>query len=191
LSLVTCHLSLILCYFLYLATPLTLSEVRSMLPGGLRADPVSRLEQGMLLQYHPDAQTVVQIVRGACSCDLVRARLPVTREDEAHLRSRYRQLGLPRDQVIVALENHRRSAEQRQRPDGYWPNAINGFVLEHARNAGPSLYFLGFSHRGALKIPRGETVTTVPASVVIGSPAGWLQENQLIMLAPNPNRIEG
>lgn len=153
-----------------------------MLPSGLRADPVSRVEQGILLQHHPDAQTVVQIVRGACSCDLVRTRLPVTREDEAHLRSRYRQLGLPRDQVIVALENHRRAAEQRHRPAGYWPNAINGFVLEHARNAGPSLYFLGFSHRGALEIPRGESVTTVPASVVSGSPSDWLIENRLTML---------
>ena len=175
-----------MCYFLYLATPLTVSEVRSMLPSGLRADPVSKVEQGMLLQYHPDAQTVVQIVRGACSCDLVRARLPVTREDEAHLRSRYRQLGLPRDQVIVALENHRRAVEQRQRPDGYWPNAINGFALEHARNAGPSLFFLGFSHRGSLEIPRSEQVITVPASAVTSSPAGWLIENRLTMLAPTP-----
>lgn len=171
-----------MCYFLYLATPLTLSEVRSMLPAGLRADPVSKAEQGMLLRHHPDAQTVVQIVRGACSCDLVRARLPVTREDEAHLRSRYRQLGLPRDQVIIALENHRRSAEQRHRPDGYWPTAINGFVQEHARNAGPSLYFLGFSHRGALELPRGEAVTSVPVGVVTGSPSDWLTENRLTML---------
>lgn len=184
MSLVTCYLSLTLCYFLYLATPLTLSEVRSMLPSGLRADPVSKTEQGMLLQHHPDAQTVVQIVRGACSCDLVRTRHPVTREDEAHLRSRYRQLGLPRDQVIVALENHRRAVEQRPRPEGYWPGAINAFALEHARNAGPSLYFLGFSHRGALEIPRSERVEAVPASAVTSSPTGWLVENRLLMLHP-------
>ena len=137
----------------------------------------------MLLRHQPDAQTVVQIVHGACSCDLVRPRHPVTREDEAHLRSRYRQLGLPRDKVIVALENHRRAVEERPRPDGYWPDAINAFALEHARNAGPSLYFLGFSHRGALEIPRSERVEAVPASVVTGSP-GWLVENRLLMLHP-------
>lgn len=160
-----------------------------MLPSGLRADPVSKAEQGVLLPHHPDAQTAIQIVHGACSCDLVRARLPVTREDEAHLRSRYRQLGLPRDQVIVALENHRRSAQQRERPEGYWPGAINGFALEHARNAGPSLYFLGFSHRGALEIPRGARVVTVPAGQLAGSPSGWLPENQLTMLEPAPKGL--
>lgn len=172
-----------MCYFLYLATPLTLSEVRSMLPEGLRADPVSRTEQGLLTRYHPEAQTVVQIVHGACSCDLVRVRHPVTREDEAHLRARYKQMGLPRDTIIVALENHRRGVEPRPRPAGYWPTAINGFALEHARNAGPSLYFLGFSHRGALEIPRSaEPVFPVAASDVTAAPTTWLQENRLTLL---------
>ncbi|MEP7325134.1 MAG: hypothetical protein ABI836_04225 [Gemmatimonadota bacterium] len=176
-----------MCYFLYLATPLTLSEVRSMLPSGLRADAVSKSEQGMLLQHHPEAQTVVQIVRGACSCDLVRARKPVTREDEAHLRTRYRQLGLPRDQVIVALENHRRAVEQRPRPEGYWPEAINGFVLEHARNAGPSLYFLGFSYHGALEIPRpvAPPVAVAPGEIST-APTTWLVENQLTVVTRPP-----
>lgn len=172
-----------MCYFLYLATPLTLSEVRSMLSSDLRTDPVSRTEQAMLLRHHPDAQTVVQIVHGACSCDLVRNRHPVTREDEAHLRSRYKQLGLPRDAIITALENHRRALTQRQRPDGYLPSAINAFAIEHARNAGPSLYFLGFSHRGALEIPRSaEPVSNVAAADIARAPTSWLRENQLTML---------
>lgn len=184
-SLLTSHFLplTLLCYFLYLATPLTVSEVRSMLPPGLRADPVSRAEQQALLAYHPDALTVVQIVHGACSCDLVRARQPATREDEAHLRSRYRQLGLPREQIILALENHRRALEQRPRPDGYWPTAINAFAIEHARNAGPSLYFLGFSHRGALELPKSaQPVATIAADQIGKGPATWLGENQLTML---------
>lgn len=177
-----------MCYFLYLATPLTLSEVRAMLPHGLRADPVARAEQQALLAIHPDAQNVVQIVHGACSCDLVRSRKAVTREDEAHLRSRYKELGLPRDQIIEALENHRRGLEQRQRPEGYWPSAIAAFAVEHARNAGGSLYFLGFSHRGALELPRSaEPVRTVTTAEVTGNPA-WLAENQLTVLSRPPRK---
>ncbi len=178
-----------MCYFLYLATPLTVSEVRAMLPQGLRAEPVSRAEQQQLLAVYPEAQNVVQIVHGACSCDLVRARTAVTREDEAHLRSRYRAMGLPREQIIQALENHRRGLEPRQRPEGHWPQAIAAFAIEHARNAGPSLYFLGFSHQGALELPADPAAPRpVTPAEVAAAPGAWLAENQLIVLTRPPRR---
>src|SRR5262245_6663730 len=98
-----------MCLHLYLASPLTLSEVRSMLPKGLAADLLDPAEQRTLKQLHPDAQTVARLVHGACSCDLVVQRHPVSREDEAWLRRRYREQGLPRTAVLPALERHRRA----------------------------------------------------------------------------------
>ena len=101
-----------MCYFLYLASPLTLSEVRSMLPAGLAADLASFPDQQTLKALHPPAQTVARVLAGRCSCDLVRPRLDDPREDERHLRERCRKLDLARPLVIQALERHR----QRSRP---------------------------------------------------------------------------
>jgi hypothetical protein len=67
-----------------------------MLPKGLAADLLDPAEQRALKQLHPDAQTVGRLVHGACSCDLVVQRHPVSREDETWLRRRYRDQGLPR-----------------------------------------------------------------------------------------------
>jgi hypothetical protein len=171
------------CYFLYVASPLTLSEVRSMLAPGLAAELLSPGEQRQLLKHHPDAQTGVRLVHGACSCDLVRYRKPVSREDEAHLRARYRQLGLPREDMIRALENHRRALDQRQRPEGHWPAAVASFAVEHARNAGPTLYFLHFSHDGRLTVdPRAEPIARVSTDIVRASPGSWLPEERLTMV---------
>ena len=44
-----------MCYFLYVASPLTLSEVRSMLPAGLAADALPVSEQQHLKDIHYDA----------------------------------------------------------------------------------------------------------------------------------------
>lgn len=172
-----------MCYFLYLASPLTLSEVRSMLPAGLRADPVDRGESEALRHHHPEAQTVLQLVHGACSCDLVRERQPVTREDESHLRTRYRAQGLSRDLIIRALDNHRRAAQPRQVRPGHWPEALARFALEHARNAGPSLFYLQFSHHGRLTLPEDPTPVEVGAATVREAPTGWLPEGRLVLLS--------
>lgn len=172
-----------LCYYLYLASPLTLSEVRSMVAPGLTVELLEVAEARMLLRHHPDAQTAARLVHGACSCDLVRHRQPTSREDEAHLRTRYRQLGLSRDAMIRALETHRRALERRQRPPGYWPGAVADFVVEHARNAGPTLYYLGFSHDGRLDLPTPPPpLLTVPVEAVRHDPLGWLPETRLTMV---------
>ena len=172
-----------MCYYLYLASPLTLSEVRSMLAVGLSAELLEASEARALLSLHPDAQTAARLVHGACSCDLVRYRQPVTREDEVHLRSRYRTIGLSREDTVRALENHRRAQDRRQRPEGHWPSAVASFVVEHARNAGPTLYYLHFSHQGRLEVsPEAQPVVSAPVSAVQDNPAGWLPEERLVMV---------
>ena len=65
-----------MCYFLRIVSPLTLSEVRSMLPAGITADPMSSTELDGFRTLLPSAQTVAHLRVGACSCDLVRPRLP-------------------------------------------------------------------------------------------------------------------
>ena len=58
-----------------------------MLPAGMAVDPLPSAELAGLRALLPAAQTVAQLRVGACSCDLVRPRLPETREDERHLSS--------------------------------------------------------------------------------------------------------
>ena len=163
-----------MCYFLYIASPLTLSEVRSMLPRGAAADLTGFADQQTLKRLHPDAQTVARILAGRCSCDFLRTRQVDAREDERHLRERYRALGVPRDIVIPALERHRRGAGLRT-PAGGWPKALAQFVAEHARNAGPTLYHLHFSPtEAALKSPK--SVRNVTVKQVLAEPEALLLE---------------
>lgn len=172
-----------MCYYLTIASPLTLSEVRSMLAPGLSVELLDPAEARILLALHPDAQTAARVVHGACSCDLVRYRQPVSRDDEAHLRMRYRQMGLSRDAMIRALDTHRRALEKRQRPEGHWPLAVASFVVEHARNAGPTLYYLHFSHDGRLALgSSAEPVVNVPVVRVRENPGGWLPEERAVMV---------
>ncbi len=168
-----------MCYFLYLASPLTLSEVRSMLPAGLTADLASFPDQQALKTLHPSAQTVARILAGRCSCDLVRPRLHDTREDERHLRERYRAIEVPRPVVIAALERHRHAAPVR--PHGDWSNRVVEFVAEHSRNAGATLYYLHFSpDTGPLRLLGGPRRLTVPAVQV--NPSEWLLEGMLTLV---------
>jgi hypothetical protein len=171
-----------MCYFLYLASPLTLSEVRSMLPAGLTADLASFAEQQTLKAIQPDAQTVIRILAGRCSCDLIRPRLGSTREDERHLRDRYRRLAVPRSLAIAALERHRRVGQQS--PPGGWPRTLAAFVAEHARNAGSSLYWLSFSADAVAPAPAGE-VRRVPVALVVATPEGWLPEGSPTLVLPS------
>jgi hypothetical protein len=163
-----------MCYFLYLASPLTLSEVRSMLPPKAVADLADFVDQQALKRLHLDAQTVARVLTGRCSCDLMRPRQVDAREDERHLRERYRQLGVPRDLVIMALERHRRGSGLRT-PAGGWPRALAAFVAEHARSAGPTLYHLTFSPAGD---PLGVigSVRNIRVASVLAEPEGWLVE---------------
>ena len=162
-----------MCYFLYLASPLTLSEVRSMLPVGLTADLASSADQQTLKALHPQAQTVARVLAGRCSCDLVRPRKDDPRSDERHLRERYRRLEISRPVVIAALERHRQVAPRRS--GGEWPRRLVEFVAEHARNAGTSLYYLHFSpDAGPVRLLGELRRLTVP--LLGAAPAGWLQE---------------
>lgn len=173
-----------MCYFLFLASPLTLSEIRSMLGPGLGADLVSPAEQRRVLDAHPDARTVVRLLRGACSCDMVIERETDPKRDEAHLRPRYRHHGLSRPETITALERHRRGRERRHRALAHWQSALADFVAEHARNAGESLYFLHFTPTGTLeKMPATEPAR-VTAVQVRERPAAWLPSEQPVLVTP-------
>ena len=145
-----------------------------MLATRLRADLANSQTSQVLKSIDPTAQSVVRILAGQCSCDLIRPRLAGQREDERHLRERYRRLKVPRPVTIAALERHRRglappsTAESIQR-------AVAAFVAEHARNAGTSLYYLHFSAEeealSQVGPPRRITVTQVAAA-----PDSWLIE---------------
>jgi hypothetical protein len=151
-----------------------------MVPPGAVADLGSPAEQQTLRRVHPEAQTVARLLIGRCSCDFVRARLSDPREDERHLRERYRRLEVPRSVVIEAMERHRRGAGVRP-PIGGWPGALARFVAEHARNAGPTLYHLTFSPQPFLA-PL-DTTRSVSVSEVLSSPEGWLREGSPALVA--------
>jgi GNAT superfamily N-acetyltransferase len=151
-----------------------------MLPQGALADLVGFAEQQRLRVIHPEAQTVARLFIGRCSCDFVRPRLLDEREDERHLRERYRRLGVSRDVVIKALERHRRGGGLRQPREG-WPRALASFIAEHARNAGPTLYYLQFSAEVSLR-PPGE-VGRLALAEVMTDPEGWLDEGKPTIVA--------
>jgi hypothetical protein len=171
-----------MCYFLYIASPLTLSEVRSMLPAGLTADLAS-FRRAALQRLHPSARTVAQLLVGACSCDLVRPRLTDPIEDERELRARYRGWKLSRSEIIKELERHRRGPLPRPSPTRGWSAALSAFVVEHARNAGPTLYLLEFA-------PSMQELSS-PASAPISRPVGevdsqsvaWLVEGRPVLVS--------
>ena len=88
--------------------------------------------------------------------------------------------------VIEALARHRRRAPGGPGPES-WGAAIAAFVAEHARNAGPTLFFRHVSHDGlTAQPPRARTVQiTVPD--VLADPMGWLPENQpTVVVRPTP-----
>lgn len=164
-----------MCHFLYIATPLTLSELRAMLPPGLSADLVAPRESAALLSRFPPARTAARLLAGACSCDLYLRRDLQGRSEEAELRRRYRALGLEREARIRNLERHRRRGPVHRSPSE-WAPLLAGFVAEHARNAGPTLFYREVSG-GSL----GE-IAAAPVPRLVGEvlehPATWLAERE-------------
>ena len=151
-----------------------------MLPAGLVADPADRADQQRLLALHPTARIVVRLLVGACSCDLVRARLSDPREDERYLRERYRRAGSERGARIGAIDRHRRGATVPTPPEG-WAQALAAFVAEHARNAGDTLYLLRFG------TPDAAPAVTLPvrgmrAAEVLARPEGWIEEDSPVLV---------
>jgi len=167
-----------MCYFLYLASPLTLSEVRAMLPSGITADLLSPPEQQALRALHPVARTGVRLLIGRCSCDFVIPRDSVPGSGERHLRTRLFALGLSRAQVIEALDVHRGGRDRTVADPAGWQGVLAGFVAEHARNAGPTLYLLRFGH-GPLQLRRADAAPVeLPALAVRAGPTAWLVEDR-------------
>lgn len=157
-----------------------------MLPPGLTAQPAERPMHRRLQVLHPGAQTVARLLVGACSCDLVRPRHESPREDERHHRERHRKAGGRREPLLDALERHRRGAAV-PTPSGGWARALASFVVEHARNAGPTLYLLRFvtdatTASEPFEIPRRET----RAALVGAQPQGWLEEDVAVLVRPGP-----
>jgi hypothetical protein len=168
------------CYFLHLASPLTLSEVRSMLPAGLTADPHLPKVAQAYGRLGSSVATAALLLSGACSCDLVLRRDPEGHEEERHLRQRYRELGLSRDEIIAGLERHRRGDHRPSLAPTERAVALAAFVAEHARNAGPTLYHLQFGIQ-PVPIPP-QTIVRVPVSAVRAGPQSWLAENRAILV---------
>ena len=153
-----------------------------MLPPGLVAQPADRTDHHLLRELHPAAQSVVRLVVGACSCDLVRARHADPREDERHHRDRYRRAGGPRDSLLATIERHRLGASVPPPPGG-WPRALAAFVAEHARNAGETLYLLRFSASQA-PAPADRPARRVRAAAVVARPDAWLDEHAPVLVSP-------
>ncbi|HEX6090869.1 MAG TPA: hypothetical protein VFZ13_11990 [Gemmatimonadales bacterium] len=169
-----------MCHFLYIATPLTLSELRSMLPAGLSADLLTPGESSRLLALLPRSRTAARLLAGACSCDLYLRRDLAGRSEEAELRRRYRALGVERDTRIRALERHRRRGPEHRTP-AEWGMHLAGFVAEHARNAGPTLYYREVSAGGLADPPNPPVAMSL--AQVLEQPGTWLAEGQPTVVA--------
>jgi hypothetical protein len=168
---------------LYLVSPLTLSEVRSMLPEGVTADLLNpSLQRFFQEQFHP-GKTAILLRHGGCSCDLAGRRNPDTEEDERQLRARYRQEHADRSQVLEALDRHRARPRRPVRAPGHWSTALAGFVAEHARNAGPALYYLDFTPV-LERMPPWSGAKEVHSQTVHAQPAAWLPDRVPMVVLP-------
>lgn len=168
-----------MCYVLYVASALTLSEVRSMLPAGMSAHALAPDDDRRLRRAFRPARTVVRLLIGPCSCDLLLHRDPIAHTEERALRARYA-AAHHRDDVIAAIDAHRAIPDPMEiEPPGYWRRALAAFVAEHARTAGPAVFWLRFSLEGAAESPPDPpgSATTVTVGEVLGAPDTWLIEN--------------
>jgi hypothetical protein len=167
-----------MCYVLYVASALTLSEVRSMLPPGMSAHALAPDDDRRLRRAFRPARTVVRLLIGPCSCDLLLHRDPVAHTEERALRARYAS-GYSRDEVIAAIDAHRMIPDPMEvEPPEYWRRALAAFVAEHARTAGPAVYWLRFSPGGAMESPPDPPApgTTITVPEVLRAPDAWLAE---------------
>lgn len=171
-----------MCWLLRVASPLTLSEVRAMLPAGLSAEAREPAELRSFQRHLPDAVTAVALLHGACSCDLASPRPADPNDDDAELRRRYRAMKASRATTIRALERHALARGLRAYGVGHWPAALHRFVAEHARTAGPTLYHLAYvaDPGDHLAVPRAETTAAVPAA----HDHAWLLPDTLVRVVP-------
>jgi hypothetical protein len=153
-----------------------------MLPAGLTADLPPSRARAALQQLHPPARTVAELLVGACSCDLVRPRLPDPIEDERELRTRYQRAKLSRPEIIRELERHRRGPARRQEPAAGWAAALKAFAIEHARNAGPTVYLLHFGPRNVDESWPSTAPTAISVTEVRQQAGAWPPEGQPVLV---------
>jgi hypothetical protein len=180
-----------MCHFLYIASPLTLSEVRSMLPPALTADFLPPASSNALRSVLPAAQTTARLLVGACSCDLFLHRDALHHREEALLRQRYRALHLNRTTIIQAIDRHRRG-EHPPRDPASWQGLLAAFVVEHARNAGDTLYYREFSPGGLDGAGLTRPMMSVTVATVRSEPDGWLEEGvATVVVAGQRSTVDG
>jgi len=143
-----------------------------MLVEGMSAQLVPSPARERWLQQIRKARDAVEIVAGGCACDLVGRRLESVEKDERRLREAFRRRRIARSEAIRVLDRHRTRP-----PEGARPNAADfgAFVAEHARNAGPALYYLQPSVGGpdSLSLPAGPPLSK-RVSEVLADVRGWL-----------------
>jgi len=172
-----------MCHALYAASPLTLSEVRSLLPRGIAADLLPPADAAILRVHFSTAVTFARLLVGPCACAFFLDRGHNPRAAESELRRQWSRLGLTRAEILPALESHRRGAPVRGEPLAHWQHALAGFVAEHARNAGPTLFYRHVTTTGLAGRPPGEHGPVVlPVARVLADPAGWLEHDRLTIV---------
>ena len=153
-----------------------------MLPEGVVAGLVAPSLQRQWSERFPSARVVVTLRQGQCACGLAGQRHEDNAEEERRLRARYRKAGVDRQRVIRALDRHRR-APPHQKSTGA-ALLLAAFVAEHARNAGPSLYFLDFSAESERMPPWPDSVpSSITAAQVRAEPASWLPEQTPVIVS--------
>lgn len=173
-----------MCHFLALASPLTLSEVRSMLPAGLSVSLLPAAALAAAQRHVPGARFAAWMFRGACSCDFFLQRDADGKGDETVLRQRYRGLRAERTRVLAAIERHRRGAESRPLLLTGWQTALAAFVAEHARNAGPTLYQRQFTLEPVTTTVGDGDIQSLNAADVRARPADWITERVPTVVLP-------
>ncbi len=162
-----------MCYLLTLVSPLTLSEIRSMLPAGVTAELVPLEQRPARLALLPRAATAAHLAVGRCACGLADPDRPEADAERA-IRQHYQGRRDTRDLVLTAVARHRAGQALRAAATAP-PGALGAFIVEHARNAGASVYFLhppGGDRLGGSPVPRAlPTPTVTPLMwLVPGSP---------------------
>jgi len=153
-----------------------------MLPLGLTADLAPAAERAALCGLHPSAKTVARLLVGACSCDLVRPRLEDAIEDEREHRHRYKRGKLSRGEIMRELDRHRRGPVPRPVPPAGWGSTLMQFVGEHARNAGPTLYYLDFLPHDRQAAPASPLLVRRSLREVRDAGGTWLVEGQAVLV---------
>lgn len=154
-----------------------------MLPEGITADLLPPALQRFFLNLLPRARTAVTLRHGGCACDLIGRRLPDRENDERALRTRYRQQGVDRSDVVRVLEAHRKRGPLADLGVDV-AEAFTGFVAEHARNAGPALFLTDFSGNPDREPDWPGGAVHLPAAAVRRDPASWLREDQPVVVVP-------